>query len=586
MLVGGHPAPLGARAFDLLVALVERRDRTVTKNELLDLVWPGLVVEENNLQVQISTLRKVLGQNAIATIPGQGYRFTLRPEEAEVSSLPPIAGAEYPFTRAIGSGDSTALEPNAGAARAAPPSPSEPMRSMASDASRTEVLAAAVPAKPGFRWRPAITIPLSITVFALLAWLASILWIPALRGGAETTAPPMSVAILPFEPSSGEIEEKQFADALTRDVTTVMGQWDWKGNVVPFARTPEQRDTVINSREVGRTLNVRYLAQTGVRRDKDTYIVTMRLLEAKSGNQVWAERAEFSVNPSVATRTAPHLLLATKLKGGLSQVEMHRAVADHSRGSAPELTLRGFDAFKEDDLKSHLAARRFYDEALKLDPTFVPALWAIVYVLVWQGWEDPAPDRDQLVREADVLSARAIRIDSGSARAWRARTWALIGLGRWEEAAAANDRALALEPDYVAVRSFDRPHIRQFSGHPAEALAVAEQVLSIDPQNDVAYHYVCKAHLYLGQYQDAAAACEKAAALGDLWWIQFYLTAVYTHLGDTKKAARAREQVLSKQPGFTLARYRAMHRSSPPAFFDLFDKRVAPDLIKGGFAEK
>ena len=81
LLVAGHSAPLGARAFDLLLALVERRDRTVTKNELLDLVWPGLVVEENNLQVQISTLRKVLGQNAIATIPGQGYRFTLRPEE-------------------------------------------------------------------------------------------------------------------------------------------------------------------------------------------------------------------------------------------------------------------------------------------------------------------------------------------------------------------------------------------------------------------------------------------------------------------------------------------------------------------------
>ena len=88
LLVAGHSAPLGARAFDLLVALVERRDRTVTKNELLDLVWPGLVVEENNLQVQISTLRKVLGQHAIATIPGQGYRFALQPEEAGASSLP------------------------------------------------------------------------------------------------------------------------------------------------------------------------------------------------------------------------------------------------------------------------------------------------------------------------------------------------------------------------------------------------------------------------------------------------------------------------------------------------------------------
>ena len=75
LLVDGAPASLGARAFDVLMALIERRDRLVTKSELLDLVWPGLVVEENNLQVQISSLRKLLGPRAIVTIPGRGYRF-------------------------------------------------------------------------------------------------------------------------------------------------------------------------------------------------------------------------------------------------------------------------------------------------------------------------------------------------------------------------------------------------------------------------------------------------------------------------------------------------------------------------------
>ena len=59
--IDGHPAKVGPRAFDVLLALVERRDRAVDKNELFELVWPGLVVEENNLQVHISTLRKLLG---------------------------------------------------------------------------------------------------------------------------------------------------------------------------------------------------------------------------------------------------------------------------------------------------------------------------------------------------------------------------------------------------------------------------------------------------------------------------------------------------------------------------------------------
>ncbi|HVO90188.1 MAG TPA: winged helix-turn-helix domain-containing protein, partial [Casimicrobiaceae bacterium] len=76
LLIDGAPAKLGARAFDVLQALYEHRERLVTKNELFEIVWPGVVVEENNLQVQISTLRKLLGPCAIATIPGRGYRFT------------------------------------------------------------------------------------------------------------------------------------------------------------------------------------------------------------------------------------------------------------------------------------------------------------------------------------------------------------------------------------------------------------------------------------------------------------------------------------------------------------------------------
>jgi predicted ATPase/DNA-binding winged helix-turn-helix (wHTH) protein len=77
LLVDGAPAPLGSRAFDVLLVLLERRDRLVTKAELLDLAWPGLVVEENNLQVQITALRKALGPDAIATVSGHGYRFAL-----------------------------------------------------------------------------------------------------------------------------------------------------------------------------------------------------------------------------------------------------------------------------------------------------------------------------------------------------------------------------------------------------------------------------------------------------------------------------------------------------------------------------
>jgi TolB-like protein/Flp pilus assembly protein TadD len=88
LLVDDQPASLGARAFDVLRALIERRERLVTKEELLDLAWPGLVVEENNLQVQVSALRKILGNDSIATVAGRGYRFTLPIESTSLRQAP------------------------------------------------------------------------------------------------------------------------------------------------------------------------------------------------------------------------------------------------------------------------------------------------------------------------------------------------------------------------------------------------------------------------------------------------------------------------------------------------------------------
>src|SRR5262252_1324571 len=77
VLVEGTPAVLGARAYDLLIALIDQRARVMSKDELLEKVWPGVIVEENNLQVQVSTLRRILGNRAIVTLPGRGYRFVL-----------------------------------------------------------------------------------------------------------------------------------------------------------------------------------------------------------------------------------------------------------------------------------------------------------------------------------------------------------------------------------------------------------------------------------------------------------------------------------------------------------------------------
>ncbi|NRF71535.1 winged helix-turn-helix domain-containing protein [Aquincola sp. S2] len=93
LLVRGQPTPIGSRAFDVLVALANRHGQVVSKGQLLDAAWPGLVVEENNVSVQIATLRKILGAHAIATVASLGYRLTAAKADDSPPDAAPAASA-------------------------------------------------------------------------------------------------------------------------------------------------------------------------------------------------------------------------------------------------------------------------------------------------------------------------------------------------------------------------------------------------------------------------------------------------------------------------------------------------------------
>jgi predicted ATPase/DNA-binding winged helix-turn-helix (wHTH) protein len=100
LLADGEPVALGGRAFDLLLALVQRPGELVTRNELIERVWPGRVVEENNLSVQINALRKVLGGEWLVTVPGRGYRFTGPASTPFAAAAATTAATETPSARA------------------------------------------------------------------------------------------------------------------------------------------------------------------------------------------------------------------------------------------------------------------------------------------------------------------------------------------------------------------------------------------------------------------------------------------------------------------------------------------------------
>jgi predicted ATPase/DNA-binding winged helix-turn-helix (wHTH) protein len=97
---GGAPVELGARAFDLLHVLVQSAGRLVTKAELLDQVWPDVIVEEANLHVQMTALRRAVGRDAIATVPGRGYQFVLPLQAGDATPAVPVAAGSEPWPAA------------------------------------------------------------------------------------------------------------------------------------------------------------------------------------------------------------------------------------------------------------------------------------------------------------------------------------------------------------------------------------------------------------------------------------------------------------------------------------------------------
>ncbi|MES2675954.1 MAG: response regulator [Pseudomonadota bacterium] len=98
LLKNGSVIELGPRAFSLLLLFVENTDRLLTKEQIFLQLWKNVVVEENNLHVQISLLRKILGADMIATVSGQGYRFTAEVVQREVAVAPTSASGTRAFS--------------------------------------------------------------------------------------------------------------------------------------------------------------------------------------------------------------------------------------------------------------------------------------------------------------------------------------------------------------------------------------------------------------------------------------------------------------------------------------------------------
>lgn len=403
--------------------------------------------------------------------------------------------------------------------------------------------------------------------------------------------PIMSVAVMPFTPASASADDERLAERITQDVTSAIERALPYGLVVSHALAVKYKAAPSDSRAAGRELNVRYLVEGDVRPAGGAVVVMARLVETGNGAQVWNDRVTTPLSSSGEGADDIVARLTSRIRWAVYAAEEKRvAHLPQAGANAMELALRG-NALREHDhsAKARDAARKLYEEGLRLDPGSTMALLGL-HGTLWPQWREtpPSAGREQLMKEMDDVSTRAVRADRNDPRAWGSRAFTLAAQHQWDGAFEANAEALRIDP-HRAPALGQRAWLLNLTGRAEEALPVLDQALALDPHSSKVPEYFrhqCTAYLLLGRYDNAISACGKALALGDED-VRLDLVAAYAQKGDMAKAAVEKAELLKRQPKTTIARLNRTWRlwSNNPIWLQQREAHLIQGLRKAGISE-
>ena len=352
---GGEPILLGSRAAAVLALLVERAGELVTKDEIFAAVWPATIVEEANLSVQVSALRRVLDRDrekgsCIQTVPGRGYRFAAPVSLAEAftpcSNGTAGPASDYPETRSF---EASGLKPIIDTRH---------------------------------RPRRAVIAAIAVILCFVAAVIAIMTWHSPAPGGHVSKSPP-SIIVLPFQDLSGDLEGKRLADAVADDVTTDLSRI-WDLIVISRDIASSYRGQPVNARQIGRELKVRYVLQGNIQRSEDRVQVNVQLVDAETGAQLAADRFRTDAADAMEAQNEITGRIARTLFYKVAHSERLRIERETPGDlTARDLVMLGWDKLNRPNMKPS-EVQRLFERALELDPQSVNARLGLAKLLLDQ----------------------------------------------------------------------------------------------------------------------------------------------------------------------------------------------------------
>jgi tetratricopeptide (TPR) repeat protein/TolB-like protein len=377
-----------------------------------------------------------------------------------------------------------------------------------------------------------------------------------------------------------------FADSLRRDLSTGVSAIARDVTLMALAADAAGSSPSGGARSLALSAGARYVVEGDVRSGDTDKIVNLRLVDTESGIQAWSGQYTFhetdgSVESSIAKRK-----VMGRLVGAVWVAESKRVLSlPIDRLTPAELVVRGWAMYGQSEtLATAAEARRLFDAALAADPNNVMALKARAQVLNEFLNLDPNIGLEQLAREMDHYSNRAMNLDPWGPEVWELRAVSLRYQRRWNAAIEALDQAIKRDPFSPAYYTEKANNVIML-GAPEDALRLLDRALAMNPSNPWwEFMNQCYAHLLLGQPDRAIQACEKSIGYYDFWATHSFLVAAFANKGDMERAADAARALQKGAPGYTIAR--ARRYSEVPEFVALAEKYWFTGMRKAGVPEK
>lgn len=359
-----------------------------------------------------------------------------------------------------------------------------------------------------------------------------------------------SIAVLPFTNMSGDAEQEFVADGIAEDIITGLSRLKW---LFVIARNSSftYKGRNVDVREVGRELGVRYVLEGSVRTSSDRMRISAQLVEAATGNHLWADRYDRGREDVFAVQDE-----ITESVLGCIQPEVYAAEYERVKIRPPqsldawESFIRAMVLYSRHSDASTREALTLLDQAVAVDPGYAQAHGLRAVCLAWrvyQGWEP----RETLFAEAAEAAANAIACDSDEP--WAARALGFIAFARLRDgdAGAAFERAIDVSPNFAYAHGLlGASHA--FGGRPEQAIECVDRGIRLSPRDtfgDEFQLYYSFAHFQAGRYADAASAAELAIRLRPGHPVPCIMAAAAYGLGgETERAKELAAQVTSLVP--------------------------------------